>query len=324
MTPESGQALGLILGDVERERGGAIVSVTTHPARLILPEWTKLVRLTKMPNSTLAEDLNDLFDFPPDYQLTRSDREKTGGRIVYPDPELTICATTTTELFRQEVDRRLLQSGFVNRYLILPGGTDKWRFHNRASSKMDFERLSLVRDQLEQAPAWEKRETVWDHYDKDAEHRLKEWAEIFFETELMNGPATGPAADAYRRLHVYAHKVAMIYAAQYHRQDMTIEDVECAITVVETSKKFLDYLLDDAELSAPAIVQYDLDLLQKIREKIRKNSGQYTRREIRQRVRAKSNKIEESINELIRNGDVSEKSKCLMSFLAQPWSTRRP
>ncbi len=302
-SPQSGQALGNLIADVERD-GGEII-VTPQPATMICEEWSKLARLGKMSYSHLLEDINKLYDFPVDLELNRSDRDKKGGRIVYPNPELTICATTTTGLFREETDRRFIQGGFINRFLILPGEQRRWAFHDTGRASMDYARLPPIQQALGPPPVWQSRTSIWAHYTPDAAERLVEWGKRF-EAEIMNAVDQPPELDAYKRLHVYAHKLSMLYAALDKRDTITVADVECAVSVVDTSWLWLDFLLEDVGVPEPPWVVYEMELAAKVRHKVVSRPGEYTRRELKKRIRGDSKKIGQIIETLIEEHDLIE------------------
>src|SRR5215510_15779871 len=95
-----------------------------RPALLISEEWSRLLQMAGIEHSTLIEDLNALFQRQRPWSQSRSHKLKSGGNITIRNPTLSICGTSTIKLFTANLSARLIYSGYLNRYLILPGESE--------------------------------------------------------------------------------------------------------------------------------------------------------------------------------------------------------
>ncbi len=134
---KSGAGLFPILAAITKDRRGNIVAITPRPAILVIEEWTTLLKSAKIEFSDLQETLNELFHSPFAHNLSRSDSEKSGGDRVVENPILSICATTTESLLREQITTRMIRAGFLNRYLIVPGSGEPWDFYDPERAGID-------------------------------------------------------------------------------------------------------------------------------------------------------------------------------------------
>lgn len=248
---QSGPGLVSILADVERDTQGKVASVSAFPAALILPEWTTLARNLKITNATLEQDLNMIFDGKAKWTTSRSEASKHGGgRVTIPTPSLSICGTTTDASFHDEVSVRLLRSGFINRYLVLPGTHTRWKLFDE-SAGIDYDRLRDL--PLPLAHTFGNGVRVWSLYTPEAIAHWQCWGVPLFQEQLM-APSANGTADIYKRLHTYTHKIAMLYAWSEHSPVITLDHLLPACAVIETSRAFLSQLYDDLAPDVPAFI----------------------------------------------------------------------
>jgi len=247
---QSGPGLVSVLADVERAKG-AVSRVDVYPSILLLPEWTTVAKNLKIQNATLSQDLNTLFDGDDRFTVSRSEASKSGGgRVEIPTPSLSICATTTESLFHEEVTLSMVRSGFLNRYLILPGSHARWQFEDPTSG-INYNQLRTVIPPG-RPHAFGLGQDVWTLYDQDAHDYVRLWGDALFG-QIMNRNGNGePADDMFRRLHVYAHKIAMLYAWSSSSPLITLSHAMAAKVVVEMSLRYVQQLMADTPPDQPA------------------------------------------------------------------------
>lgn len=264
--PQSGQALAPILADILRDNKGKVVSCTSHPALLVIEEFTVLLKNAGIQNSTLFDTINGLFHRTWGWNISRSDRPNSGGGdAVIRNPTLSILATTTGDLFNEHVSPTMIRSGFVNRFLVLPGDTTPWTFHDPdGAGKIVSPQLGIL-DGLTARKVGDGQ-TVWDAYEPDALVRMVEWGTAFFEPIMNSGSLD---AETVKRLHVYAHIICLTYMWGEHRTRINLPDVECAITTIETADAFLRSLVAaEREPVVPQFKAYEISLEQRILAKV--------------------------------------------------------
>lgn len=273
-TVSSGPALGPVLADIEREKGGRIINITSYPVILIIQEWTSLVKYLNIQHASLSEDLNKIFDCPLYHNISRSDREKTGGNMQIPQPTLSILGTTSDKLFTHHVTEQMLYGGFLNRYLILPGSSTAWKLYDEDQAGLDLDKLpGLMALPLAPHDVFSQNPTLKECYATEAWEWFYAWGLEFFEHGIMTGSAKDvPMTE---RLHVYFHKIALLYAWAEHAQQVEIEHVEAAKLVIEASYAYLRALAEEgADITIPPAQKYEVDIDNRIRELVRDRPGQ--------------------------------------------------
>lgn len=217
-----------------------------RPTALIIGEWTKLAKNAQIQHSSLVDDLNTLFHRVRPWNISRSERDFAGGDKWLTNPALSIFGTTTPEKLRSTVTEEMMNDGFLNRYLLLPGPTAEWEFWpSRAPVGDPAQRLAPLRARLEERrkePAWGGGANYQEAFEPDAAKRIQEWGAPYFEP-LMKSSST--QANRKKRLHMYAHLIAMLSAWGVGRRSVELGDVELAICAVETSSRFTDWLFAD-------------------------------------------------------------------------------
>lgn len=250
---QSGPGLVSILADVTRNKQGKVQHVESFPSALIVSEWTTLAKNLKIQNSTLEQDLNLLFDGKSKWTVSRSEASKQGGgRVTIFDPSLSICGTTTESLFHEEVNARMIKSGFLNRYLVLPGSHVKWKLFADGAG-VDYETLRSL--PLPLAHTFGLGADIWQLYAQDALLHWHRWGLPLFEEHLMLTQNGNSAPDVYKRLHTYTHKIAMLYAWSEESPLITLDHLMAAIAVVESSRRYLAHLYAHQTPDLPAYVQ---------------------------------------------------------------------
>ena len=322
---QSGPGLAPLLAEIERDKKtGRPTSIAPRPVCLVIPEWSTLAKNLKIQHATLAEDLNELFDCPSRWSVSRSDRPGSGGGdLVIPTPSLSICATTTASLFSQEVTPAMIRSGFMNRYLILPGSLTRWTLYDPDAAPIDPAQLSTL--PLDASYTLGLGASVWSLYADDAKFRFLAWGTPLFEGELMNDPDSD--LELYKRLHTYAHKIALLYAWSVRSPRITREHVEAAIAVIDTSRAFLQSLLSTAApLQPPQRVQYEISLTEKILDKIRRESGRVDLRKLAQDLRksATSADLKRVVDDLLAAAAIHKTDQRWLRFGPPPDRPRKP
>lgn len=273
---QSGPALAPLLADIVRGQKGKVESCTSRPALLLIEEFTVLLKNAGIQHSTLIDSLNSLFHRPWPWNISRSDRPNSGGGdLVIQTPTLSILATTTEALFKEYVSPQMIRSGFLNRYLVLPGDSTPWKFYDPdGAGKIINQNLGLF-DHISVRKVGDGH-TVWDAYEPPALARLTQWGADTFEPIMRS---TELDAESVKRLHVYAHVIALLYAWSDHRVLVNFEDVECSITVIETARAFLHHLVaDDRPPEVPKFQAYEIHLEQRILAKVAEAAEQGVRR----------------------------------------------
>jgi Protein of unknown function (DUF3987) len=301
---QSGPGLAPILAEIDRDKYGRARQVWPRPAILLIEEWTALLKNMGIQNSTLMDALNALFQRASAWNVSRSDRPGAGGDLVIPEPALSICATTTTSLLTQHVGEGLIRSGFLNRYLVLPGSGAPWRFYLPDAAGLDYDALAGRLDDLCNR-RWVGG-NLWEAYTPEARARMVTWGEETLEP-IMQSEAVED--EALKRLHVYAHLVALLYAWSEHEPRIERPHVEAAIAVITVACDFVRHLMrTPADVEPPAYTRYQIALEHKVLARLRATPG-IPRRAVVMALAgrsAKSADINTLIDQLIKTGQVRE------------------
>lgn len=268
---QSGQALFPILANVKKDSQGKILSIHPRPAMLLIEEWTTLVKASKMEFSQLQETLNNLFHRKRPWNVSRSDAERSGGDRIVENPTLSICATTTDSLLQQCISPAMIRSGFLNRYLIVPGSRTPWKYFDPDRAKINADRVKGYLDDLA-SYEWGDGAAFDLAYTTEARAAIDEWGTPFFEPLMAKQDLE---AESLKRLHLYSHVIAFLYAWSEQASLVTKKHVEAAIAVCEVSKLFVESLVaDDAgDVMLPQYKQYEVTLEHKILAKVQREPG---------------------------------------------------
>ncbi len=303
---QSGPGLLTIVAKVERDKNGNVGKVHTLPAALIIEEWTRLAKNLKLQFSTLMEDMNQIWDGKR-WNISRSDANKTGGgNVVVHDPLLTVCATTTESLFTEEVTPRMVRSGFLNRYLTLPGSMKRWKLIELDAAAIDYDVLMAVRDRYLQHPhRLGDGRPLWDLYTPEALECYRAWGEPLLEP-IMD--SKGPEADLYKRLHTNAQKLALIYAWSSYSPHIELSHIQAVISILDVSRRYVASLMEETEITAPAHVRYEIEAKDRVCQKIQKESGKVDLRKLGTDLRKsmRSSDIRKCVQELLSEGQVKK------------------
>lgn len=267
--PSSGPGLFPILANIQRNEKDKILSLTSRPAILIIEEWSTLLKFSKIEFSNLQETLNTLFHREKPWSISRSDTDKSGGDRSIPNPTLSICATTTESLLREHVTSKMIRSGFLNRYFVVPGSPSDWEFYNREKAGVSANRIKGYADHLI-AAAWGAGRTVWDAYSAEAETRLASWGNAFFNPLMRTASLE---AESLKRLHTYAHIISLLYAWSEECSAVLPRHVEAAVAVTTISRAFMEQMISKQEVEIPKYKQYQMSLETKILTKVGREPG---------------------------------------------------
>lgn len=270
-TVQSGQALFPILAEVTKNTKGKIVSIQPRPAILVIEEWSALLKASKMEFSQLQDTLNALFHQTDPFYINRSDAERSGGDRSVDNPTLSICATTVEKLLRQHVTPNMVSSGFLNRYLVVPGSSDQWKLYDPDKAGINANLVKGFLDDLI-GYAWGASQNVWLAYSEEARERFVSWGTPVLEP-IMNSQSL--EAESLRRLHVYAHMICLLYAWSEKLPLVTLRHVEAAIVACEVSKLFVESLMSDdvGDIPLPQYKQWEVSLEHKILAKVNREPG---------------------------------------------------
>ena len=303
---QSGPGVFTALQGATKDAQGAWASV---PTLFIVSEWTKLAKNTGIQHSTLGEDLNNIFHRPKQWNVTRSNRGDSGGDQVINTPTLSIFGTATPELFVAEITETLIHSGFINRYLILPGGMHKWDFWPPIERQPDSPDTML-------APVAAKRAHdltghVWGHGQKfqqaftpQATRAIQTWGIPYFGTVMQD---MGPVSSVKKRLHFYAYHIAMLSAWARLAPLVEIPDVRMAQSVIETSATFVDFLYAREMIPLTISDLSNARIEQALLTRIGAEPGVYTKFKLRESLRSQGitmAKLSAVLDPLIRNSVV--------------------
>lgn len=259
-----------------------------RPTILIIGEWTKLAKNAQIQHSSLVDDLNTLFHRVRPWNVSRSERDFAGGDKVITEPALSVFGTTTPEKLRSTVTDEMMNDGFLNRYLLMPGPTLDWEFWpDRAQPGDPARRLEPWRNRLKELAeggAWGEGANYQEAFDAESRERLKTWGAPFFEPLMRSSSIQ---ANRKKRLHMYAHLIAVLSAWSDRRRVVTLPDVEMAIYAVETSGKFTDWLFADEQIRLSQMELSDLQAENLIYELIKEKPNYYHNRKLYENYKRK-------------------------------------
>lgn len=303
---QSGPALVPILANLTREKGGAITDIDEQPAILVLEEWTRLFKNSLIANSTLQDDLNDLHNRKHPWTISRSDRSVGKSDIVLEKPTLNICATSTPDLIQLHIRETELRSGFFNRYLVIPGTNrlDDWTFLPPIDQDdMAEDRTEQLKGEWSMPPKSHTLglgQRVSRMYSPDAYERHQAWGGPFCRSIRRSRQ---PWAAATGRLHMYAHLIPLLYTWYLQREKIERDTVEAAITVCETSLRYVKELLETRSVVAATPTMESQAMIDTYIEGIVKKQPHVTVREVCRGIRnVPYGTVKDHIYKLVQHG----------------------
>jgi hypothetical protein len=301
---QSGPALGTLLADIERDKAKKIVSISSTPAALILPEWTRLATAAQFSFSTLVDDLNNLFHEPFTYDLTRG--ETTGGRVVIDKPTLSILGTTTKEALLEKITPQMINGGFLNRYLILPTTTREWTWYEEVEDTRSPYQLAGLLDYLP-GTTWGGGAGVWKCYTPAAKERMIAGGAWFQEVANERHGLPIPTA-VMMRLHLYAHLLSCLYAYACRKPLIEEAHVAAALAITDCSCRFLIDLFGEMPVHTTAFTKERGELEQRVLTRIQKYPTGIERRELMRSMAkyANSNVIGLCCDDLLKAGLIEQ------------------
>jgi hypothetical protein len=201
---------------------------------LFLEELAGLLTRGGWDGSTILDFLTQAFDTPPVFEIPY---RKKPVRVVEPTP--TLLAGTTPEWFWRSIREVDLHGGFGNRLFFLTGLP---KAPIPLPKKPDEYLLGRVRDRLGQLDNIERCEAKLS---ADAEARWNRFYIVFKETARLLDPLT---AAATKRVHTYAIKLAMTYAAlEGTLPEITVDQITAAIKVASFGLQCAEHLIRDRQ-----------------------------------------------------------------------------
>ena len=305
---QSGQALFPILADTTSQER----IKPARPTILVINEWTKLISLGGIQHSTLVETLNSIFHRSRSWNMSRSDRDTASGlggdRICAP-PALSIYGATTPEALLIEVTSELVNRGFLNRYLILPGPTAEWEFWPKKTIPADpAVALAPIQEALSalRTHTWGSGRNYQEAFSPTAQKRIEPWG-VKQYTALMQQSST--ETNRKKRLHFYAHHIALLSAWSKQASQVEQEDVEMAISVVEASQRFIDILWAEDTIPITTMEAGDARLERLILDRIAEKPDYFDTYRLRSSLRRQwtglsVGKLARILTHLIQSGDI--------------------
>jgi hypothetical protein len=194
-------------------------------------EFSSLLSRARWSGSTLLEFLAETFDCPDKWEL--SYRKKNKVTIESPTPSI-ICGTTA-EWFWKSARPEDFHGGFGNRFLFLTG---ERKPPIPEPTEPDRAALVSIRERI---AALSSITPVRVHWSPDARRR---WTEFYLDWETR--PREPLLAAATKRIHLYARKLAMAYAAvEGTLPEITSDQARAAIAVALYAANCAERLIDE-------------------------------------------------------------------------------
>jgi hypothetical protein len=274
---QSGPALIPLLTDEDLKNKSGRLSLKGRKVVLLATEWSRIVSVAGIEHSTVIEDLNDLHMRHWPWTFSRSHKTQSGGDICIAETALTIIGTTTRKLFHAALTDRMIGSGAINRYLILPGSSEFQPYQGR-SYKTDT--LVGKLDHL-QAYAWGSGCELKDLYAPNAWDAFDAFQKDLI-VPLMRDPDT---SESLSRIHLHLQHLACLYAWQEKSPSITLPHLEAAIAVIKASHAFVTQLLEERakEFAPTKIQEVETAMEKRAIDNLKKSPGM-TRRELARKV----------------------------------------
>jgi hypothetical protein len=274
---QSGPALIPLLTDEDLKNKTGRLSLRGRKVVLLATEWSRIVSVGGIEHSTLIEDLNDLHMRHWPWTFSRSHKTHSGGDICIAEPALTLIGTTTRKLFHPALTDRMIGSGAINRYLILPGSAEFQPYQGR-SYKTDT--IAGKLDHLK-AYTWGCGRELKDLYSPEAWDAFDAFQEDFI-VPLMRNPDT---SEALSRIHLHLQHAACLYAWQAQAPLIELRHFEAAKAVTKTYYTFVTQLLEErTKAFEPTKIQEVETAMEKRAIDSLKKSPGLTRRELARKV----------------------------------------
>lgn len=266
-SPQSGEGLRPLLA-----KDPASVLSPSHHVLMLCREWSRMIQIGKVEHSTLFPTLNELFHRDGPWSLPRSERGDNVGVAAKEvlDPELSIIATTTLSEARSKITDTMVNGGFLNRYLILPGPTDRFKYWpdpddprlypNPARTCVDV--VARIADLSKRK--WGEGEVLHrgDFLSPEAKVILEPWGSLTFEGEAEYAPNAAKLA----RLHFYSYHIALISAYFRGAERVEAQDAALAHAVCTASEKFVNLVWGDTMIDVPVSISFYGEVEEKILE----------------------------------------------------------
>ena len=278
-----------------------------RPTLMIMDEWTKLITNMTMQSSTLLDEINSLFHRNRRWNVSRSDREGGGGDRVSQAPILSIFGTTTPEALLSDVSELMVNRGMLNRYLVLPAATREFEYRPKKRMSDPTITLAPLRQELMARLTgykWGGGESYEDAFSEEAMALNEAWGAPLFR-DLMGQNTI--EANRKKRLHMYAHHIALVSAWSKRASRVEVGDMEMAIAVIACANRFMDWLYTNDALPLTTVEVGDARLEQIVRERIADRPSYYDRGRLRESLRRQNiplSKLRKVIDVLLSHGDI--------------------
>lgn len=271
---ESGQGLLNLIATSEKGEDGRTSTLTPVPTLLMLSEWSTLLSNMEIRGSTLLEKLCECYDSEHAVEANRTEKQGHSDSFSVESPMLTMLGATTIKGFRKRVRDYHKESGFLNRHFILPGPSQHWRYfaHEEQEYFPRSELETYAQVSLSTSHTFGLGRSMRSLYEPVAFAIDGAWGARLFEP-LHNARESEDDLSPYLRLHVYARRIAALYAWSEGADAIQRQHVEATHAAVECSHAFLRWLLAEAPVEMPPWQRVQGEIEEKIVRKIKEKPG---------------------------------------------------
>lgn len=271
---ESGQGLINLISKSDKDEAGKTVALHATPTILLLSEWSTLLSNMDIRGSSLMEKMNECYDSEHAIEANRTEKQGHNDSASVDNPALTLLGTTTIRTFRSRVKEHHKESGFLNRHFLLPGPMIEWKYNSEHENFPREQLFDYAHHELPRSSTFGLGHPIREMYTPEAFYLDDLWGKDILEPlhnhELDEGIEDG---SPYRRLHAYARRIAALLAWSESSDLIQLHHVEATHAVVETSLKFLRWLLTDGPIEMTAWQRTFSEIEEKIIKKIKEKPG---------------------------------------------------
>jgi len=198
------------------------------------PEFSQTLKKGHTRNSILLSKLREALDSPPELKyLTRT------NPVVATEPFLSFLGTTTKSGLEDAIEESDLTTGTINRFLWINCDEDVMPIPEPQPPNQDaWEKvIQMVKDAVNH---WGKNGQTKFTLSTDASKLWDQWYRHWWKRQ--RGIADPIIASSTERIHTHIRKVAMIMAALEKRSEITVDDLNCAITFGEYCQRSAEQL----------------------------------------------------------------------------------
>jgi hypothetical protein len=217
------------------------------------PEFSQTLKKGHTRNSILLSKLREALDSPPELKHpTRT------NPIIAKNPFLSFLGATTKAGLENAIQETDFTTGTVNRFLWISCDEDVMPIPEPQPPKRDAWK-KVIQKVKDAVGHWAKKGPTKFILSKDARKLWDQWYKQWWKRQ--RAIADPIIASATERIHTHIRKVAMIMAALEKRSEITVDDLQRAITFGEYCQRSAEQLFSGLAPSKPLKIERRIEAI---------------------------------------------------------------